>query len=98
MDLSQLKQQVDMALEVYSGCLKREEKAYGKQYDEVKRMEDEAPAPDPCTLHFNQLIEVCMHYVSGGGDKDDLELGEYRQLIYSRIGEVNRWEGEGGHS
>lgn len=98
MRLEQLQQQVDSALETYRGCAKTEEREYGGQYDEVKRMEDEAPAPDPCTRMFNRLIEACMRFVGGGGDRDALELGEYRQSVYSRLDAVGRWENEGGNS
>ncbi len=98
MSLEQLQQQVDLALEVYRGCQQLEQREYGSQYDEVKRMEDEAPAPDPCTEMFNKLIEVCMRYVSSGGDRDVLELGEYRQAVYSRLDAVEGWENQGGRS
>lgn len=98
MDLSHLQQKVDRAFQLFRRCQEQEARQYGSQYDEVKRMEDEAPAPDPCTEAFNELIEAYMHYVSAGGDRDDLELGDYRQLVYSRQEELSRWEGEGGHS
>ncbi|MBF6595023.1 MAG: hypothetical protein IVW51_11340 [Thermaceae bacterium] len=98
MSLERLQQQVDLALEVYRGCQQLEQREYGPQYDEVKRMEDEAPAPDPCTETFNELLEACMRYVSSGGDRDVLELGEYRQAVYSRLEDMERWENEGGQS
>jgi hypothetical protein len=98
MNLLQLERQVELALEAFRRCQEREAAEYGQQYDEVKRMEDEAPAPDPCAQFFNELIEICMRYVSGGGDPDELELGEYRQIVYSRMDEESRWEGEGGRS
>lgn len=98
MSLEQLRQEVGRALEAYRLCLSREEREYGAQYDELKRMEDEAPAPDPCTQMFNELVEACRRYVEGGGDQDALELDEYRQDIYRRLDAKERWEDEGGHS
>ncbi|MER3482414.1 MAG: hypothetical protein C4332_03940 [Meiothermus sp.] len=98
MSLERLQQQVNLALETYRGCQELEQRAYGSQYDEVKRMEDEAPAPDPCTQMFNELIEACRRFVGGGGDRDALELGEYRQSVYSRLDALGCWESEGGNS
>ncbi|HEU4740663.1 MAG TPA: hypothetical protein VFS50_03595 [Meiothermus sp.] len=92
-------QVVQMALQAYRNCQELEEREYAEQYDEVKRMEDEAPAPDPCVLLFNGLVEACIRYVEAGGNRADLELGEYRDVVYRRMDElrsVQRWEGEGG--
>ncbi|MER3480442.1 MAG: hypothetical protein C4327_08185 [Meiothermus sp.] len=92
-------QAVQVALQAYRDCQEAEEREYAEQYDEVKRMEDEAPAPDPCVRLFNELVEACIGYVEAGGDRADLELGEYRDAVYRRMDQprsVQRWEDEGG--
>ncbi|ADH64839.1 MAG: hypothetical protein ACOYW9_05860 [Deinococcota bacterium] len=92
-------QAVQIALQAYRDCQELEEREYAEQYDEVKRMEDEAPAPDPCALLFNELVEACIRYVEAGGNRADLDLGEYRSAVYRRMDEfrsVQRWEDEGG--
>jgi hypothetical protein len=98
MPLSEARQRVDQAYSMFRRCVEQEAVEYGEQYDEVRRMEDEAPAPDPCVQRFNELVEACLDYEGLGTDRDELELGEYRDQVYRRMEELGRWEGEGGPS
>jgi hypothetical protein len=94
MPLSEARQRVDQAYSMFRRCVEQE----AVEYDEVRRMEDEAPAPDPCVQRFNELVEACLDYEGLGTDRDELELGEYREQVYRRMEELGRWEGEGGPS
>ncbi|WP_027892641.1 hypothetical protein [Calidithermus chliarophilus] len=96
MPLSEARQRVDLAYTVFRRCVEQEVAEYGEQYDELRRMEDEAPAPDPCVQLFNELVDACLDYENLSGEREELELGEYRDRVYRRMEEVSRWEGEGG--
>ncbi len=99
MPKEQARQRVEAALAELKRCRELEALEYGEQYDEVARMEDESPAPDPCVEAFNQLVSAVAAYEAAGGHRDELELGAERDAVYRRLEgreALERWEEEGG--
>lgn len=66
------------AFEAFKACREREQREYEGEYDRVKLMEHEAPAPDPCTEAYNEVIASLLDF---SGDLDSLEMGTYRDTF-----------------
>ena len=79
----QIVQKCKDALQNLEECTEREVAAYGEEdYQEVKEMESEAPAPSPCVDQFNAVVEALLEY---DGDLDDFELGRHRKAIHASL-------------
>lgn len=73
------------AIQAYRDCLAKEQKTYGPEYERLSQMEDEAPAPDPCTDAFNAMIAALAAY------PEDLsaELGELADVVRQAMADRN---------
>ncbi len=74
----QLLERYRAAFETFKACREREKKAYGDEYDRVKLMEHEAPAPDPCVEAYNDMITSLLGF---SGELSGVDMGEYREEI-----------------
>ncbi len=64
----------ERAIAELKACQARELETYGETgIQEVKEMENEAPAPPPCVDHYNEVLEALLAY---GGSSDEFELGD----------------------
>ena len=79
----QIVQKCKDALQTLEDCTEREVEEYGEaEYQEVKEMESEAPAPSPCVDQFNAVVEALLKY---SGSPDDFELGRHRKAIHASL-------------
>ena len=79
---AELKEACHRALEELRACQESEQSEYGGDYQEVKKMESEAPAPSPCVDQYNAAIEALLAY---GGDLDDFEFGRFEDSIKASL-------------
>ena len=71
------------ALDALETCKEREVEEYGEAgYQEVKKMESEAPAPSPCVDQFNAAVEALFAYE---GDLDDFDLGRFHKSLRASV-------------
>ena len=60
-------------------CYERELATYGEEgLLDVKKMEDEAPAPSPCLDHYNEVVAALLAYE---GSADDFDLGRFEKPL-----------------
>jgi hypothetical protein len=81
-ELDVIRVAVQSALARLNECQKQEEVAYGSQHGELNKMEDEAPAPDPCVEEFNLLVAAMSDYLAIGGQREAIDLGKYQETVY----------------
>lgn len=73
------------AIAALHACHERELATYGEAgLQEVKRMEDEAPAPTPCIDQYNRVVEALLAY---GGSLDAFELGDFGEALRTSLAE-----------
>ena len=71
------------ALQELEACQEREVEEYGKEdYQEVKEMESEAPAPSPCVDQYNAVVAALLEY---DGDPNDFDLGSHSKAIHASL-------------
>lgn len=81
-ELDAIRAAIQSALDRLNECQKQEEIAYGSQYSEINKMEDEAPAPDPCIEEFNLLVAAMSDYLANGGQREAIDLGKHQEAVY----------------
>ena len=75
-------EQCQQALDALKQCVELELSEYGDAgYDELKRMESEAPAPSPCMDAYNHVLETLGNF---NGDMTALALGEFHEHLRKR--------------
>jgi hypothetical protein len=73
------------AIAALHACHERELATYGEAgLQEVKRMEDEAPAPTPCIDQYNAVVDALLAY---GGALEEFELGHFEEALRASLAE-----------
>jgi hypothetical protein len=68
------------ALNALRECRERERKALADDPDALSRLEGEAPAPDPCTEHYNEAIAAIVAYE---GPLEDIDFGDLHEELHN---------------
>ena len=78
----------ESAIARLKACHERELATYGEAgLQEVKEMEDEAPAPTPCVDEYNAVVLALADY---DGSPEEFELGELKDTVHALLAAQKR--------